>query len=266
MERLDASIRRQLLKDDEAFIGQPIEIFGPNIGRTVQANTRHLALMLLDSAVKDRASRAAAFMENLADISSHKHVTAPVACGKGCSHCCTTYVSTTLPEVFNLARALRGKEAVTARIKEAALRSRSMPQLQREVTRVICPILENHACSEYLSRPVICRAVMSLSLETCQRIFVQGVGAPFTPPPNLDSVRAFLVVMMRAALMLAGLPHQNFELTHALETALAAEDTEERWLNGEPVFAAVAVDQADQAQSKLNTIVGGLVEAVRPTI
>jgi len=74
------------------------------------------------------------------------------------------------------------------------------------------------------------------------------------------------VLIMRAALTLAGLPYQNFELTHALEVALSGEDIEERWLNGEPVFAAVAIDQADQAQSPLNAIVGKLVDAVRPTI
>ena len=91
MERLDVSIRRQILKDDESIVGQPLELFGAGIGRSVQANTRHLALILLDSEAKERASRAAAYIENLADISSEKYVTALVACAKGCSHCCTTY-------------------------------------------------------------------------------------------------------------------------------------------------------------------------------
>ncbi len=40
MERLDASIRRQLLKDDEAIVGKVFELAGNN-ARAVQANTRH---------------------------------------------------------------------------------------------------------------------------------------------------------------------------------------------------------------------------------
>ncbi len=66
MERLDATIRRQLLKDDEVFIAKPFELVGDN-ARAIQANTRHMALMMLDTNVADRASRAAAFIEELTD-------------------------------------------------------------------------------------------------------------------------------------------------------------------------------------------------------
>ena len=265
MERLDISIRQQLLKDDAELIGKPFELAGNN-ARAIQANTRHMALMLLDTARKDRASAVADYAERLIDMTMIRHITQPVACAKGCSHCCTTYVSTSLPEVFRLAQTVRGKPAVEARIKDAAARSRAMPQLQREVDRVICPILENHACSEYLHRPIVCRAVLSTSLETCLRVFQQGSQEKFTFPDNLSAVRSFTVVMMRAALILAGLPHQNFEMTHALEIALAGADMEERWLAGEPVFADVATDMAEQKPSQLTTIVDGLVGAVRPTI
>ena len=265
MERLDAAIRRQLLKDDELFVGKAFELGGNN-ARAVQANTRHLALLLLDTAVKDRASRAAAFVAALTDASLSQHVTQPVACAKGCSHCCTTYVSTSVPEIFRLADAVRGKAEVEARIRGASARSRAMPQLQREIDRVICPILEDHACSAYLYRPVICRAVLSTSLETCVRFFQQGGNEKFLFPDGLSAVRSYMVIMFRAALVLAGLPYQNFELTHALEIALARADAEERWLAGEPVFADVAVDRLDLEVSPLNKIVDGLAGAVRPTI
>ncbi len=265
MERLDATIRRQLLKDDEVFIAKPFELVGDN-ARAIQANTRHMALMMLDTNVADRASRAAAFIEELTDACLERHVTQTVACAKGCSHCCTTYVSTSLPEVFRLARAVRGKAAVEARIRDAAARAKAMPQLQREIDRVICPILEEHACSAYGQRPVICRAVLSTSLASCIRFFQQGSNEKFMFPDGLGAVRSYMIIMLRAALVLAGLPYQNFELTHALEVALARDDAEERWLAGEPVFAQVAVDRLDLAPSQLSTIVEGLAGAVRPTI
>jgi Fe-S-cluster containining protein len=265
IERYDAAIRRQLLMDDQSIIGRPIALVGDN-ARAVQANTRHLAILLLDTAIKDRASRAAAFAANLLDANIGHHLKEPVACARGCSHCCTTYVSTSLPEVFRLAQAVRGKAKTTAHINAAAVRARAMPQLQREVDRVICPILIDHACSEYTARPMVCRAVMSTSLETCVRIFTAGSAEQFQQPAGPGTLRTFLVIIMRAALVIAGLPHQNFELTHALEIALAEPAAEERWLAGEPLFAPVAIDRLDLETSPLTKIVDGLAAAVRPTI
>jgi hypothetical protein len=264
-ERLDASLRRQLLIDDQQLIGRGFAM-DESAARVVQANTRHLALMLLDTAAKDRASRAAAFAADLMEASIAHHLKEPVACARGCSHCCTTYVSTSLPEVFRLARAVRGKTGAVARINTAAAQAKAMPQLQREVTRVICPILEEHACGEYDARPLVCRAVLSTSLETCVRIFTQGANEPFTAPKSLGALRSYMVIILRAALVVAGLPHRNYELTHALEIALADPHSEERWLAGEPVFAPVAVDRLDVADSPLTRVVDGLAGAVRPTI
>jgi Fe-S-cluster containining protein len=264
-QRYDAAIRRQLLMDDQSIIGRPFAIVGDN-ARAIQANTRHLALMLLDSASKERASRAAAFAETLLDANLGFHLKEPVACARGCSHCCTTYVSTSLPEVLRLAQAVRAKADTTARINAAAARSKAMPQLQREVDRVVCPILVEHACSEYAARPMVCRAVMSTSLESCVRIFTAGSAEQFQQPASPGALRTYLVIIMRAALVIAGLPHQNFELTHALEIALADPNAEERWLAGEPIFASVAIDRLDLETSPLTKIVDGLANAVRPTI
>ncbi len=265
MERLDITIRRKLLYDDQHIVGQPFALSGDN-ARAIQANTRHMALILMDNAVKNRASDMAAFAEKLIDTNLQHYVTEPLACRRGCSHCCTTYVSASLPEIFNLARAVRGKGMTHARIIAASARAKVMPQLQREVDRVICPILDNHACSEYLARPLVCRAVLSTSLATCERIFVKGLAEPFTSPPSMGAMRSFLIIMMRAALKLAGLPYRNYELTHALHVALASKDSEERWLAGEPIFADVAIDKMDQDTSPLTKLVDGLAGAVQPTI
>ena len=258
-------MRRQLLKDDEAWVGKPFDLGGNN-ARAIQSNVRHMALMLLDTAVQDRASRAAAFAEDLIESVMIEKVTQPVACAKGCFHCCTTYVSTSLPEVFRLAQAVRGNAAMTERIAAAATRSRAMPQLQREVDRVICPILEDNACAAYSHRPSVCRLVLSTSLESCLRVFQQGSSEKFSYPDQLSAIRAFMVIIIRASLVLSGLPHQNFELTHALDVALKTPDAEARWLAGEPLFADVAMDRGEQQSQKLMGLVTALANAVRPTI
>ena len=264
-ERYDAAIREQVLKDDQQIVGKAFDLLGNN-ARVIQANTRHMALMLMNPAVPDRASRMAAFAEELIDANLIQHIKEPVACARGCSHCRTTYVSTTLPEVFRLAQAASGKEEKHARVIVAAARSKSMPQLEREVSRVICPILDNHASTEYLHRPVVCRAVLSSSLPTCEQIFLNGAAEPFAAPVSLAGLRSYIVIMMRAALQLAGLAFRNYEMTHALEVALAREDSEQRWLAGEPIFADVAIDRLDLGDSPLNKIVDGLAGAARPTI
>jgi hypothetical protein len=108
--------------------------------------------------------------------------------------------------------------------------------------------------------------VLSTSLESCVRIFTQGVGEPFKYPDHLGAVRAFMMVMVRGALVLSGLPHQNIELTHALEVALTTTHAEERWLAGEPIFAAVALDRGEQETSTVMGLVNALANAVRPTL
>ena len=265
MDRLDISIRRELLKEDAQYIGRAFDIFAVD-ARAIQANTRHMALLLRDAAVKDRASQAAAFAAALLDANMAQHLKEKVACARGCYYCCGTYVSASLPEIFRLARAVQGNAPTAALIGTAAARARAMPQLQREVTRVMCPIMQEGACSQYAARPLVCRAVLSVSLESCLNIFQRGVNDTFKSPVSLGALRSYLVVMVRASLVLAGLPYQNYELIHALEIAVNSPDAEERWLEGEPLFAPVAIDQVDLAPSPLNKIVDGLAGAVRPTI
>jgi hypothetical protein len=265
LERLDPSVRRTLVQEDQNWVGTPLEIAGNN-ARAIQAHTRYMTLMLMDTALESRASLAAAYAESLIDATMNKHVTQPIACARGCSHCCTTYVSTTLPEVLRLAQGIRGNAAIMGRVTAASMRARTMSQLQREVDRVHCPILQDHACAAYVHRPTVCRAVLSTSLESCIKFFQGQSTAPFTYPDQLGIVRSFIVIIMRAALVMAKLPHQNFELTHALEIALTTENAEARWLAGEPVFAAVAMDRAEDGAAHMTSLVNALVRAVQPTL
>ena len=262
--RLDRHQRRAILKDDAAWVGKPLKFGGDP--RAIQANTRHLALLLIDNPRKDRASQFAAFAETLLDATVGHNVTGPVACARGCSHCCTTFVSATAPEVLRLARAVRGDAAKVARVDAAGRDAQSIPQAERERRRIVCPILENQACSAYASRPVVCRYVLSTSLPACVRIFTQNSTEALPYPDGATGLRSTVVVIMKAAMVLAGLSHQHIELHHALATALAVEDAEARWLAGEPVFEAVAVDQVDRESSHLKGLIDALVGAVRPTI
>jgi Fe-S-cluster containining protein len=259
-ERLDPNLRRQLLAEDTQFVGRPFAL-GPDMARSIQAHTRHMALMLLDSTLLQRGSRAAAYAENLIDMTSAAHVTERVDCAKGCAHCCTAYVSTTLPEVFHLAQAVRNDLAATTRVKNTAATYRASG-----VSDLPCPILDNNICAAYANRPGVCRTVMSVSVAACERIILRGSNEPFATPPKLDDVRAYSFIMLRAALALAGLPSSNYELSQALEVALTQDDAETRWLAGEPLFAAVPVGRMDRTRWRMHDLIDALADAVRPTI
>lgn len=265
MDSISPEIKAALLRDDAFLIGKPFPLQGDN-ARVIQANARHIALLLRDTAIPDRASRAAAFAENLLDANIQAHVTGRVDCARGCDHCCKTYVSASIPEILLLARAVRGQAAKTGRVNQAAAKSCSVQQYVREELRLPCPMLENRGCSEYLSRPMVCRAVLSKSLDTCLRIFELKSGEQFTPADASAAVRMLCIIILRAGLILAGVPYQNVEMNHALSIALADETAEARWLAGEPVFAAVAVDAGDQQPSPFSKIVDGLVGALRATL
>jgi len=259
-ERLNPALRRQLLADDAQFVGRPFAL-GPDMARSIQAHTRHMTLMLLDGTVKHRGSQTAAYAENLIDITSAAYVTERVDCAKGCAHCCTAYVSTTLPEVFHLAQAVRNNLAAVARVNNTAATYRGSG-----VSDLPCPILDNKICTAYPNRPGVCRTVMSVSVATCERIILHGSGEPFATPAKLADVRAYSFIMLRAALTLAGLPSNNYELSQALEVALTQDNAEARWLAGEPLFAAVPVGRMDRTRWRMHDLINALADAVRPTI
>ena len=263
-ERMDRAKRRQLIKEDQAWVGKPFEL-RDNV-RAVQANTRHLALMLLDTQVKRRASRAAAFSAQLIDVTLAKKVEGPVACAKGCHYCCTTFVSATIPEILRLAQAVRGQAETAERVAAAASESQRIPQHEREQTRLHCAILADKACTAYAARPTTCRFMLSKSLDGCLRIFAQNSGEMPPYADNAVDVRAHTMLMMQAALILSGLPHRHYELNQAVAVALSQDGAEDRWLKGEPLFEDVTVDSGDLEASPLTNIIEWLVNTVRPTL
>lgn len=264
MDRLSRGERRRILKEDEGWMRRPFELYGNP--RAIQAYTRHLASMLLDEKLGHRACSAAAFAEQFMDAAIERHVQEPVACATGCTYCCMTFVSATIPEILRLVHALRGRQAKRDDIAAVAEKSRRISQNQRAVKRLACPILEKGLCSEYAARPIVCRSLLSKSLDVCVRVLDQNVDEPFAYANNTVEIRTYVVVMMKAALVLSGLPHQHFEMNQALTVALADEDIEQRWLAGEPVFSGVAIDTADLRPSRLTDLVERLVNVVRPTL
>jgi ferredoxin len=263
-ERLSRTERRRILKDDERWLHKPLDLSSSRRG--AEAHTRHLAIMLADTAIKDRATKAAEYASQILDAALAKELKPPIACKKGCDYCCKTLVTATIPEILRMAGALRGKEAKVLRVNAAAERSRGIPQIERNVRTILCGVVEERMCSEYAARPLLCRAAYSTDVDACIRIFDHASSESFPYEPNSVELRRRVVVIMQAALMINKLPHYYYELSEGLSAALALPDAEERWLSGEPVFAKVAINMYEHQNVSLNAAGQRLAEVVKATL
>jgi len=176
----------------------------------------------------------------------------PVACAKGCSHCCHAWVSVTAPEVLYLAKRVRKArgEAAVERVRAAHLATRDYDFGTRSLHPHPCPMLETDLCTVYESRPAACRFASSADANACARALRQLLGGTIPVPVRHLKARGVYEMAMVIALHQAELPHRYYELNDALARALAREDAEAAWLGGEDVFAGARLDPNDTLSSQ----------------
>lgn len=99
-----------------------------------------------------------------------------IACGPGCSACCTINVSVLLPEAIAIARYVtdpgngNGRSDLKPLIAEAASRVRWMDDDERIRSGIPCPFLDERGwCIIHPVRPLTCRALSSTDQEQCRR-------------------------------------------------------------------------------------------------
>ena len=182
----------------------------------------------------------------------------PVACAKGCAHCCHTWVSATAPELLFVAKLLRrSNPALLQNVRAAHLATGDFDFSQRSRHPQACPLLEAALCSIYESRPIACRFAASMSAAICGRALreLSGEGIP-TPGLHLKG-RGVYETAAVIALRHASLPYHYYELNAGLARALERDDAEEAWLSGDDIFAHVRRDPND---AFANPIVGRMYQ------
>ena len=166
----------------------------------------------------------------------------PLACRAGCSFCCRSpQVEASSPEIFALAARIDAlpaaqREAMLARVRAADDATRGLSAAQRAAARIPCPLLENDRCSVYESRPLSCRAAVSLDAGACQSSF-EGTPIPVPVPRVFWEALGESVRSLGAALAAAGLPLRAYDLNAALRIAVETPDAPARWAAGEDIFA-----------------------------
>lgn len=170
-----------------------------------------------------------------------------VACAKGCSHCCHTWVSATAPEVLFVAKLIRrrGGPGMIEKVRAAHSATGGFDFIERGRHPEPCPLLDRDLCSIYESRPTTCRFAASVNAAICFRALreLSGEGIP-TPGRHLTA-RGVYEVAVVIALRHAELPHHYYELNAALARALERQDAERAWLAGEDIFEGVLRDPND---------------------
>jgi Fe-S-cluster containining protein len=168
----------------------------------------------------------------------------PLACKEGCDWCCHLTVGTTVPEVVRIVEHLRQNLSAE---EFASLRDRvrSLDEQRRErraaghsEAGLPCALLVNHRCTAYPVRPLMCGGFNSCDASECKR-FVESFGQTPVPlyAPQLR-LAALVLDGTIAGLSDSGLAAERVELTAALRIALEEPDAIQRFLAGEPAFAA----------------------------
>jgi Fe-S-cluster containining protein len=170
----------------------------------------------------------------------------PVACKKGCSHCCNIRVSASAPEILSLAKIVRsrGGDAVEAVVKADQL-TRKFSFEERPFNPNPCPLLKDHLCSVYECRPSACRLAASGDAAICERSYNNVTDEDIAMPAVHLLSRATFSAALAMALKYAGLPHQTYELNSGLARALERKDSEKAWLSGEDIFAGTLREAGD---------------------
>ncbi len=174
-----------------------------------------------------------------------------VACAKGCSHCCHSWVSATAPELLYVAKVVRKRgEGLAARIMAAHQATKDFDAVTRARRPLPCPMLESHICTIYESRPAVCRFAASVDASACERVLRLLQNETIPAPLRHIKSRAVYEIAMTIALIHAALPHRYYEFNAGLARALMREDAESAWLAGEDVFQGVRLDPSDAIQNR----------------
>lgn len=105
-----------------------------------------------------------------------------LACAKGCSHCCRTYVSATPADLLLLTAYIRRtREGDELERLKTRLRFAAKSERTREGPPPVCPFLEDSLCSVYEERPSVCAHHVSTDVKACETLRARVDAADNTP-------------------------------------------------------------------------------------
>ena len=240
--------RRRQLREDEKSIARGLDARRIE-GRHVIALMRALDDKLQIGLQRRSVSPLMQFV--YANMSSGARLLGDVtiACRRGCSHCCHSWVDATPAEVLFAVKSMaadqrsRAIEAVNRACQQTA--GQSFEARSKMVTP--CPLLEARCCSVYNARPIVCRSAVSADAEMCRRSYLELTEEAVPVPVVWRALGQAYGVALEGAIIHAGLVPTAREWNESLRAALTNPDAEARWLAGEDVFSGL--QQASSSSS-----------------
>ncbi len=236
--------RRLKAKEDQRLIAG-----GLNAERLtavqVMALMRALLELLEESHSAGTVAPLIAFFHRNISSAARPGPSEALACARGCSHCCNSWVSVRAPEALFAKRAIARREIgeVQAAVERAYAVTGTRGVDERAAMSVPCPMLKDRVCRIYAARPTVCRTAVSSDAAICARTFQPGASPEAIPAPDFYIIlRRGYSLALAGALKRGGFPTVSYEFNGALRAALAHPDAEAAWLAGEDLFAGVARD------------------------
>ncbi|HEX3665963.1 MAG TPA: YkgJ family cysteine cluster protein [Rhizomicrobium sp.] len=240
---MDRSERRRQLKADSKLIANGLDPIN-NPQQQIPSLMRVLAEEL-------RAARGAGsidalmtfFYENMSQ-SMRRLRSVPLACGKGCSHCCVSWVAVSAPEALFVRNAIPAAKMAATRESVSRMSQLTFGKSPHErlAMAVPCPLLIDRICSVYAHRPIVCRTAVSINAEVCERSFIRHSGEPIPSPAWFTVIRMSYDLALCGAIRHEGLSLISCEFNSALKSVLENPLAEQQWLSGENVLVGLQED------------------------
>ncbi len=197
------------------------------------------------SAVVDTLNDA--FETSVAGLSAQAPPERPLACKKGCDHCCHVTVMVDAATVLRIADFIRetfGRAERTLLDMRMILyedKVEKMTQSERSRAQLPCPLLVDGACTVHPVRPLVCRSFNSYDAEVCKRQIRGGGSTTEIPSWNIPWLLGLALDSgIKDALVESGYADGDLELGLGLKAALDHPNSSERWLAGDRIFARAA--------------------------
>ena len=160
-----------------------------------------------------------------------------LACGAGCSICCSLRVDVFAHEVFLIARHIQTHfspeelAALHARLVSHSATVLPLSAFEHATRNVVCPLLVHHRCSVYAVRGHSCRRHHSQDLAVCQFTYDHPTDLEFPAAHDRELFRTLSEAMQHGIDVYAelGFDHTIYELGTALAEALETPASWERW-------------------------------------
>lgn len=230
--QMELRARLNMSSDDEALMGRG---FSPDPGG-IEELVRYADLLsraLQDAKSTGSVDLAVKLIRDSVDATWAQMSDVPVACHRGCSHCCHVWVTVSALEALDVATRIQSDAAAVDRVRRAHARSQPYDFDKRSERSFPCPFLIGNECSIYSWRPRACATAGSADAEICRRSYIELANENIPTPMIYMGSRAKYHIALSAALRRVGLSSKGYEFNDAVVCALDTERSVERWLAGE---------------------------------